>query len=135
MYTTSIDEEKTAQKTLSYNQETQPGLVATTSSDCRCGNNLKPVYRVYRPAPNEDHFYTTSDQEAANAVSKLGYNREGIAFYCASNTGECGASLAFHRYLRKGKGDFRNHYYTTSLNDGSSSGGTYEGILCYIWPN
>lgn len=76
-----------------------------------------------------------SSEEAANAVSKLGYTDKGIAYYCSKNTAFCGATLPLHRYVKSNQA----HFYTIDLEEGKknviSQGGTYEGILCYIWPD
>ncbi|KAG4072235.1 hypothetical protein HA402_005957 [Bradysia odoriphaga] len=137
-YTTSLEEANIAANTLGYNFEQSPGLVSTTSSDCECGNSFAPVYRLYRPGSKADHFYTLSESEADNAVTNLGYNREGIAFYCVhSLMMDCDASLSFHRYWR-GTGSGTDHFYTTDFDEGNRNvialGGQYEGVMCNIWP-
>lgn len=136
LYTTSYDETMNAFLNLSYVPEDSPGQVATTLP-IRCICSLKPVYRVDKPAPTEDHLYTMNEEEADTAVSTQGYINKVISFYCASVLGaDCGASLALHRY--KTSNPQQSHFYTTDLNEGknvTSLGGKDEGILCYIWPN
>lgn len=135
LYTTSYDEAVFAYNNLTYNPQTSPGYVAPEPPTCRC--NLKPVYRVDRAEPKEDHLFTTSEAEAKDAVSKLGYTDKGIAFYCADKIDDCGARLAYHRYKRANA--LQNHFYTADLDEGkrlvTDAGGKDEGILCYIWLN
>lgn len=118
-----------------YDPEKPPGRVTKDASDCWCRKDLKPVYRLDKAAPQEDHLYTVNADEAANAVSKLGYTDKGIAYYCSANPSFCGATLPLHRYVKSNK----SHFYTIDLNEGKENvtdvGGTYEGILCYIWPD
>ncbi len=130
-YTTSIQESQNAVTNLNYIKEYSPGNVSLTATDCLCANTLTPIFRLYRHAP-EDHLYTASEEEAIKASTKLGYNREGTKFYCATKQNQCGASKALYRYFRG-----TEHFYTTNLNEGENNvvkrGGTSEGILCYIW--
>lgn len=127
-YTTSIDEANNAASGIGYNREGIAGFVSsTTSSNCQ----LKPVYRLYKSGAMDDHFYTTNEFEASTAEAVHGYKREGIAYYCAASLNDCGASLAFYRYYRGS-----DHFYTADLSEGHNvvaGGGTFEGILCYIW--
>lgn len=53
-------------------------LLGYASPDARCG--AAPLHRLYNGA-GDDHFYTTSEAERDNAVSKYGYVSEGIAVY------------------------------------------------------
>lgn len=119
-YTTSIDEANNAASNLHFNREGVTGIVSTSPSEF-----LIPVYRLYRSGKNDDHFYTNSDIEASHAET-LGYRREGIAFYC-SNGNDWDMTLTLYRYNRGS-----DHFYTTDLNEGAASGGSFEGILCYI---
>lgn len=108
-----------------YTNEGRAGTVASSESNCQ----LKPVYRLYNQ--RNDHFYTTNALEAFTAAAH-GYNREGIAFFCAANAHECGATVAFHRYLVGGS----DHFYTANVDEGFNvvkNGGRYEGIMCYVW--
>ncbi|KAG4066269.1 hypothetical protein HA402_000493 [Bradysia odoriphaga] len=127
-YTASIDEATNAVTALHFTYQGIAGSVATSPLDCQ----LQPVYRLYKSGKRDDHFYTTNDFEATTAAAKFGYTREGIAFYCASAINQCGATLAFNRYLQG-----RDHLYTTDLTEGhqiAAGGGSFEGIMCYIWP-
>lgn len=127
-YTTSSDEATNAVAALHFTYQGKAGSVATSSSNCQ----LQPVYRLYKSGKRDDHFYTTSDFEATTAVANSGYTREGIAYYCASGLNECGATLAFNRYNQG-----NDHFYTTDLTEGHNTvatGGSYEGVMCYIWP-
>lgn len=130
-YTTSDDESKNAIANLQYNEEYSPGRVALTATDCLCESKLTPIFRRYKSSP-EDHFYTANEIEANNAEKYLNYNAEGIAFYCSPNENECGASAPLYRYFRG-----TEHFYTASFEEGQNNvvkvGGSYEGILCYIW--
>jgi hypothetical protein len=134
-YTTDFQEAwLNAIKNLGYVNEGITGYVAVSPDDCyKDTNPLKPVYRLYKPGAKEDHFYTQNPQEADNAAKNLGYNREGIAFYCPAARSNCGASVAFQRYWRG-----TDHFYTPSLDEGNKNviphGGKHEGILCHIWP-
>lgn len=127
-YTISTYEADNAVSNLDYILEGIAGLVSESPADCQ----LVPVHRlVVTTETIHNHFYTTDEYEAAIAESTLGYIREGIAFYCAASIDTCGASSAFYRYNLEG-----NHFYTTDINEGNDvvgSGGTFEGILCYIW--
>lgn len=129
LYTISYPEAVFAYQNLTYNPQKSPGYAAPAIPSCRC--NLKPVYRVDSAAPKEDHLFTTSQDEAKNAVSKLDYTDNGISYYCAQNLGDCGASVPLYRYKRNNA--LQNHFYTADLKEGTSIGGTSEGILCYIW--
>lgn len=127
----SLNEANNALSTMGYVREYSPGMVAASATDCSCGASLIPVIRLYRPWTKDvsnDHFYTQSEQEANNAVTNLGYIREGIAFYCADQINYCGATLPLYRYQRQVE-----HFYTTSLAEGNAVVGRYEGITCYIW--
>lgn len=124
-YTTSVGEAMAAVASKDYISEfvaTKVSTAPSVSSDCL----LIPVYRLYN---NEnDHFYTANLWEANGAV---GYVVDGIAFYCAANANECGATEAFHRYY-VGK----DHLYATNVHEGFlvvRNGGKYEGVLCYTW--
>lgn len=133
LFTTNYTEARYAYESQNYNPQTSPGFVAPELTKCRC--DLIPVYRVDRADPKEDHFFTTSKDEAQNAVKNLGYADNGIGYYCAAKLGDCGATLAYHRYRRNNAQ--QNHFYTTDKDEGkkivTSVGGTYENILCYIW--
>lgn len=138
-YTRSSLEAQSAVATLQYTQEGSPGRIALNATDCNCENSLIPVRRLYskRVGPNgirEDHLYTASEEEAANAVANMGYSRERIEFYCSPKESLCGATVPLHRYLRNGF----DHFYTNDLNEGNvngiAKGAVYEGVLCYIWP-
>lgn len=121
-YTTSISEAMFAiESNYGYELEFVATNVATSTSGCL----LKPVYRLFNQI--NDHLYTTSTTEGING----GYVSEGIAFYCAANAGECGATKAFHRYLVG-----TDHFYTVNAQEGFTvaKGGKYEGVLCYTWP-
>lgn len=134
LYTISYAEAVDAYTNLNYNPETSPGYVAPVLSTCRC--DLKPVYRVDRSGDKEDHLFTNNQQEAKDAVANSGYSDNGISFYCADKSGDCGASLALYRYKRGNA--IHNHVYTTNVGEGKTivaAGGTDEGILCYIWAN
>lgn len=123
-YTTSLGEATNAVQRLGYTNEGKAGLVAkaaSNASNCK----LTPVYRLHNQ--KNDHFYTTSNSEASTAASR-GYRSEGIAFYCATKSNECDATLPFYRYLIGA-----DHFYTTNAEEGIKSGGIKEGILCYIW--
>lgn len=105
------------------------GLIATSPG----AQNFKPVYRLYKPAAPDDHLFTLSETEASNAVNELGYRYEGIKYYCTTTAGECGASVPFHKFWTGTK-----HFYTVDFDEGNNdivaAGGTYDGVLCYIWP-
>ncbi|XP_037040618.1 uncharacterized protein LOC119077498 [Bradysia coprophila] len=130
-YTTSEPE---AQNASGYGRETSPGKVVTSATDCSCGNEFVPIYRLRKTFFNLvlDHFYTNSDYEANNAA---GYNRDGIGFYCSPTKDLCGASIPLYRYWRV---FFTDHFYTSDIEEGNKNvipfGGKYEGIMCYIWP-
>lgn len=125
-YTASLSEAENAVITYSYIREISSGLVATSANDCLCGASFRPVYRLYRSG---DHFYTSNEAEAVDAVNIYGYMREGIAFYCADQLNYCGATLPLYRYQRNAE-----HFYTTNPTADAALLGTYEGITCYIWP-
>jgi outer membrane biosynthesis protein TonB len=133
-YTTNVEEAHNAIAKLGYVMEGSPGLVASCASDCKCGNSLKPVYRLFKSGAKNDHFYTLDANEADNAAKNLGYTREGIAFYCTQTASQCGASAALNRYWRG-----TDHFYTTDANEGQKNvvavGGKFEGVTCHIWPS
>jgi len=130
-YTTNHAEAMNAAQKLGYVMEGSPGRVSPGPSA-----NLIPVHRLYKPGAKDDHFYTQNEGEAVNAATRLGYVREGVAFYCppAHAANSCGASAPFHRYWRG-----TDHFYTTNQAEGTNNvvrvGGSYEGVLCHIWPN
>jgi hypothetical protein len=53
-------------------------LLGFAAPDSRCG--ALPLHRLHSPGSG-DHFYTTSEAERDNAISKYGYQSEGIAAY------------------------------------------------------
>lgn len=53
-------------------------LLGYVAPDARC--DAQPLHRLYSGA-SDDHFYTTSEPERDNAVSKYGYSSEGVPFY------------------------------------------------------
>lgn len=132
LFTANYTEVQYAYTNQKYDTQISPGYGSPSPTKCsRC--TLKPVYRVDKAKPVVDELLTTSDQEATDAVSKSGYTRNGIAFYCADKLNDCGATLTYYRYIRSNK----QHFYTSDLNEGTklvnSGNATYEGILCYIW--
>lgn len=132
-YTTSEPEAQNAVRAYSYVREGSPGKVVKSASDCKCEKNFVAIYRLYKPGNFDDHFYTASEDEAINAQSKYGYNREGIEYYCSLTRDVCGATIPLYRYWRG-----TDHFYTASIEEGNRNvipyGGIYEGIICYIWP-
>jgi len=121
-----------------YVLENAVGFAAATPEDCNCGAGtiLKPVYRHFKQisATKADHFFTTCPIESANAVAKLGYVKEGIAFYCVEKTeGACGATVPLFRVLRG-----HDHFYTSDEPEYKrviAGGSNDEDMLCFIWPN
>lgn len=136
-YTNSETEAQNSVTSLNYVREQSPGRIVLSASDCSCGKNFIAIHRLYkidRNGSKEDHLYTNSTQESYNAVNGLGYIRESVGFYCSPNQFYCGATIPLYRYYRG-----FDHFYTTDLDEGNesikSTGGKYEGILCYIWPS
>ncbi|KAJ8593644.1 hypothetical protein M405DRAFT_930719 [Rhizopogon salebrosus TDB-379] len=90
-----------------------------------------PFLRAYQPTAL-DHFYTTDANEMANAVNKLGYNREGVAAYVF--TTQAPSTIPLYRMYNGGVVD---HLYTTSWSEVESaaakSGYTYEGVAAYVY--
>ncbi|KAH7704481.1 hypothetical protein AAVH_28328 [Aphelenchoides avenae] len=77
-YTTSQPERANAIAQLGYKDEGIAGYVYQASAaGCPCPD-LRPLYRVYKGAPEIDHFYTMDAAEKAQAVAG-GYADEGIA--------------------------------------------------------
>lgn len=85
----------------------------------------KPVYRVYNPNSGE-HLYTESLYEA-NSLSKLGWHKEGIAFYSTAS------GKADYR-LYNPKAGIGAHFETESSYERDQlvkEGWRYEGIAWY----
>lgn len=125
-YTTSVAEAMGAVASRAYVSESVATKVSYTATTEPNSCPLIPVYRYYNN--KNDHFYTVNQAEGNGAS---GYVSEGIAFFCAANQYECGATEAFYRYYIG-----RDHFYTTSVEEGFSvvsGGGTFEGVLCYTW--
>ncbi|KAH7717568.1 hypothetical protein AAVH_14983 [Aphelenchoides avenae] len=77
-YTTSQPERANAIAQLGYKDEGVAGYVYQASAaGCPCPD-LRPLYRVYKGAPEVDHHYTMDAAEKAQAVAG-GYADEGIA--------------------------------------------------------
>ncbi|KAJ6641622.1 hypothetical protein Bhyg_06562, partial [Pseudolycoriella hygida] len=104
-YTTSVAEAMAAAGSKAYVSEGVATRVSTsTTSEC----SLIPVYRYFNN--RNDHFYTNNQAEGNGAA---GYVSEGIAFYCAANENDCGATQAFYRYYFNSE-----HFYTTNVQEG-----------------
>lgn len=103
----------------SYVRENQAATVSANKSDL----DLKSVLRAFN---GKDHFYTTNGSEV-----KAGFEK--IAFYCAANLNDYGATKPFYRFLLNGF----DHFYTVNIDEGFAAAandkGIYEGILCYTW--
>lgn len=94
-------------------------------------NGRVQLFRSYNPRVN-NHFYTTSDSEAAGAVVG-GYSREGIAGFISNTQGN--GAVALYRFFNPSTA---RHFYTTSLTerDSAAAGGyTLEGVIGYVQPN
>jgi hypothetical protein len=60
--------------------------------------NTVPLYRLLHRSI-EDHFYTTSEDEADNAILRLGYEDEGTACY-VYGAEDSGTAYPFYRAAR-----------------------------------
>jgi len=96
-------------------------------------SGLVPLYRLYRPS-SDDHFYTTSFEEATNAVRKLGYTSEGSPGLVAS-TAQAGLKPVYRLYKPAARDD---HFYTQgeaeAQNANTKLGYQREGIAYYCPP-
>ncbi|GAC1681047.1 MAG: hypothetical protein PVS3B3_00500 [Ktedonobacteraceae bacterium] len=95
-------------------------------------NDAVPFYRLYKGATG-DHFYTTSKDEARNAVNRYGYKSEGIACYVYSFAKDDTTPL-----IRLYRPSTQHHFYTTSESEAENAvkkyGYTREGTACYVYP-
>lgn len=53
------------------------------------GSGLVAVHRLYRNRYGPDYLYSADRSEIANAVGRLGYSDEGVAFYAATGPASC----------------------------------------------
>lgn len=126
LYTTSASEAEDAKSQWGSVEQQSPGLVATAANDCAtCGVTLVPVYRLGIPF-QQAVAYTASDAEKTE-IKSMGYAEDVISFYCSSQQNACGASVPLYR--------FRNNGVYLLTTDKSEGTGTYDGIICYIWPS
>ncbi|KAH7696070.1 hypothetical protein AAVH_36862 [Aphelenchoides avenae] len=78
-YTTSQPERANAIGQIGYKDEGFTGYVYQASAaGCPCPE-LRPLYRVYKGAPEVDHHYTMDAAEKAQLITKFGCADEGIA--------------------------------------------------------
>ncbi|KAH0579828.1 hypothetical protein H2248_002656 [Termitomyces sp. 'cryptogamus'] len=108
------------------------GLEARQRGRCGNRNRAVPFYRLYN-GQVIDHFYTTNNNEANNAVAVSGYTREGISSYIFQN--QQPGTVPFFRLYSASATD---HFYTTSASEASNAqnlGYTSEGVAGYIYPN
>ncbi|KAG4071210.1 hypothetical protein HA402_008945 [Bradysia odoriphaga] len=126
-----------ADKCMAYGMtyDVSPGLIALNGLDCNCRASLQYPTRLYRvPSdenPIDEHVFLLNGGEIGHYVNTLKYRWEGYEqyhFYCSTTAGSCGATVPLHRYLKNGK-----HYFSTTMEGQEDA--TYEGVLCYIWPN
>ncbi|KAG4072459.1 hypothetical protein HA402_004391 [Bradysia odoriphaga] len=117
---------------------TVPTTTASTTTippPPHCPVNTVPLWRLYRPLSN-NHFYTTSEPEAQNAVSAYSYVREGSSGTVAKSASDCSCERNFvpvYRLYRPGRLD--DHFYTASEDEAIKAQSTYgytrEGIEYY----
>ncbi|KAG5717098.1 hypothetical protein E4T56_gene7176 [Termitomyces sp. T112] len=101
------------------------GLEARQRGRCGNRNRAVPFYRLYN-GQVIDHFYTTNNNEANNAVAVSGYTREGISSYIFQN--QQPGTVPFFRLYSASATD---HFYTTSASEASNAqnlGYTSEGV-------
>ncbi|KAH0581660.1 hypothetical protein H2248_011356 [Termitomyces sp. 'cryptogamus'] len=112
------------------NAEDEASAVAAACSDPR---STLPLWRAWRGA-STDHFYTLNADEMQNAVTRFGYQGQGITGYLftVSQTG----NVPLYRLYHPGMQD---HFYTTSAPERDNairfSGYTYEGIAGFCYPD
>ena len=101
-----------------------------------------PLYRYVLPGPQEDHLYTTDENEIGTTepgqVGKYGYKMEEIAGYCYANP--TAGTVPLYVYHKASTVD---HLYTThgdELGENTpfiyqKKGYDYEGIACHVYPD
>jgi hypothetical protein len=128
-YTTSTTERNNAIETYGYADEGIACYVYRTPAPAGADDPV-PFYRLYARWDG-DHFYTTSQAEADQAVQG-GYSSEGIA--CPIHNAPGANRVPFYRLYASWNGD---HFYTTSAGerDHAITGGySSEGIAGYVYP-
>ncbi|XP_037024587.1 cell wall integrity and stress response component 4-like isoform X2 [Bradysia coprophila] len=110
-------------------------IASTTTIPSHCPVKTVPLWRLYRPLSN-NHFYTTSESEAHNAVLSYSYLREGSPGTVAESASDCTCEKNFvpvYRLYRPGILD--DHFYTASEDEAIKAQSTYgyirEGIEYY----
>ncbi|KAG2343647.1 hypothetical protein BDR05DRAFT_982781 [Suillus weaverae] len=89
-------------------------------------NFLRAFHQTY-----VDHFYTTNVTEMNNAVTVLGYTREGVAANVFPNQGPSTVPL-----YRMHNPQVVDHFYTTSYSEvqsAAANGYNYEEIAAYVY--
>lgn len=98
----------------------------TMTASLRSGTLVKAVHRLYHPG-NNNNFYSQNAAEIRRAVSKLGYQDKGVAFYAATKSAGC--LLPVYSFYRDGK-----HRFVTSAAERktlSSQGWKQERVRFY----
>lgn len=137
-YTASKSEADSAVVSSGYKSEG----VACYVFDAGAAPNTLPVgttrlYRLYNPSI-DDHFYTTSQSEANNAVKVAGYRMEGPACYVFDPQANIQSLPNGVKPLNRIYNPAINaHFYTASQNEASNAianaGYKSEGIACYVY--
>lgn len=96
--------------------------------------NTRPFMRLYKGPPQTDHFYTTSDSEAVNAVAQ-GWVHEGVEGYIY--TMQVPGTVPLYRVNRwfNQTSDLM-HRYTRSWSEVTTlntQGWTYDGVAGYVY--
>lgn len=100
---------------------------------CGLRKTAVPLLRAYN-ARATDHLYTTNAAEMQNAVTRLGYTREGT-------TGHIFPTAELHTVplYRLYNAAIEDHIYTTSAEERDNAikhlGYTNEGIAGYVYPD
>ncbi|KZV84567.1 hypothetical protein EXIGLDRAFT_776397 [Exidia glandulosa HHB12029] len=98
--------------------------------------DLIPLYRLYTPKWEEDHWYTTSKLENDRAVA-AGDISEGIVAWIRGAPG-CGTIPMWRFFGDDGSYNGRDHMLVTDPSEraGLIAGGRYteEFIVGYVWP-
>jgi hypothetical protein len=107
-----------------FTQEAVAGYVMSSQAQ-----GTVPLYAL--TSPKGDYFYTSSDSERRNAVSKLGYQDQGPAGYVMPM--QQSGTVPLYRMVNTANGQ---HFYTADPNEHSkvlAQGMKDEGIAGYVW--
>jgi hypothetical protein len=87
------------------------------------------VIRLYKGSI-DDHFYTSSQSEADQAVERFGYTIELVAFDAFDPSNPPAGTAQLHRFFNPQSGE---HFYTTNPGAENLTGFTEEPSPCFVY--